>query len=77
MALSPEQERTYLVENLLEGSRAVLDSELRVKECGEPNLAHKLVPDCVIVGNVSVYQMTRVCNIPDEMLLVIADSFLV
>lgn len=31
----------------------------------------------VIVGNVDVYQMTRVCNIPDEILLVIADSFLV
>lgn len=46
MALSTEQEWTYLVENLLEWSRADLDSELRVKECGEPNPAHKLVPDC-------------------------------
>lgn len=55
IALSPEREWTYLVEILLEWSRTDLDSELTVKQCGEPSLALKLVPDCVIVGNVDVY----------------------
>ena len=55
MALFPEWERTYLVEIVLEWSRTDLDSELTVKQCEEPSLALKLIPDCVIAGNVDVY----------------------
>lgn len=77
MVLSPEWEWTRLVEILLEQSRRDLNSELTVKQCGKWNLALKLFSDRVITGNVDIYWITRVCNIPDEILHLFTDLFLV
>lgn len=55
----------------------VQDSELTVEQCGEPSLALQLVSDSVLAVDVDVYRITKVWNIPDDILFVIADSFLI